>query len=131
MTNPYLDRDHPLETIETERTVIIDPVTGAMMTIGARIDRTIADPVTGQERREILHVVTPSADGQALLFPYKQQLYRCGVCGAHPLVHATRCLKCRRWSCAPCTITIGDATACRACTQQPFWKRALAWLTDL
>ncbi len=58
--NPYQSTNRS-EELATERTVIIDPATGEVLTIGARIERHTIDE-SGQERRDVMHVVVPSAD---------------------------------------------------------------------
>ncbi len=125
--NPY-QLDATSEQVETERTVIIDPLTGETITIGARIERTLLD-ATGRQQHDVLHVVAPSADGKQLLFPYNEPLYACGICAARPLVHAPRCDTCGRHVCAP---HYNDATKrCATCDARPWWQELLAWLGQL
>jgi hypothetical protein len=128
--NPYQATGTPVETLDTERTIIIDPATGATVTIGARIERVVLD-ATGRQQREVVHVVAPSADGQQLLYPYQHALYACGSCGAQPLVHAARCAVCGRHTCDACRILAEERTFCPTCGHTPWWARALTWLADL
>lgn len=127
--NPYLTDDSS-EQVETERTVIIDPTTGEMITIGARIERTTID-VQGHERRDVMNIVVPSADGKQLLFPYNEPLYMCSVCGRQPLVHAEQCAACGRFCCDSCRVQADDAVICRSCDAKPLFARILTWLSDL
>lgn len=127
--NPYLDNATPLETLATERTVIVDPVTGATVTIGARIERLRVD-ASGMQVRDVTNLVASSADGQQLLFPYRQALYACACCGAKPLVRATRCVSCGRYMCDACRV-ITTIVICRACDAKPLWLRGWEWLTTL
>src|SRR5258708_14004482 len=92
--NPYL-APTPAEELETERTVIVDPLTGAITTIGARIERLSVD-AHGRQRREVLHAVAASADHAQLLFPFSQPLWRCAVSAAPPLVQPLFSIACRR-----------------------------------
>jgi hypothetical protein len=127
--NPYLDNATSVETLATERTVIVDPVTGATVTIGARIERLRVDP-SGTQVRDVTNLVASSADGQQLLFPYRQALFACGCCGAKPLVHATRCASCGRHMCDACRV-ITSIVICQQCDAKPFWLRVWEWLTTL
>jgi hypothetical protein len=126
--NPYQHDQSTVEQLDTERTVIIDPVTGETMTIGARIERVLMD-ATGRQQHDVLHVVAPSADGAQLLFPYNEPLYACGVCGARPLVHAHQCRACGRYVCSQHY----DVTtqACTVCSARSWWEELLAWLGQL
>jgi hypothetical protein len=128
--NPYQSTSRT-EEIETERTVTIDPLTGELFTIGARIERTTVDEATGQERRDIMNVVVPTPDGKQLLYPYKQPLYRCTCCGTGPLVHASQCSACGRFICDACRVQTDAGIICRRCDKKPWWKRAWKWITDL
>jgi hypothetical protein len=127
--NPYQNTNR-VEEIETERTVIIDPATGEVITIGARIERITTDDAGG-ERRDVMNVVVPSADGKQLLFPYNEPLYACGVCGRQPIVHAEQCSACGRFICDACRVQTEAGIICRKCDEKPFWLRAWQWLTDL
>lgn len=129
--NPYQPTDATLETLDTERTIIIDPVTGIPVTIGARIERLVLDPNSGRQHRELVHVVAASADGQQLLYPYQQTLYSCVSCGARPLVQAIRCARCGRHLCDACRIIEDERTFCQSCGKKSWWERALRWLADL
>lgn len=124
--NPYQNSD-PVETVDAERTVIIDPVTGEQVTIGARIERLRIDE--RGEHREVLHVVVPSADGKQLLFPYKEALYACSVCGAKPLVQARQCARCGGFVC------LGhldpERGLCAQCAHESWWVKAVKWLIEL
>ena len=127
--NPYLDNATPIETLATERTVVVDPITGATVTIGARIERQRVDP-SGTQVRDVINLVSSSADGQQLLFPYRQALFSCACCGAKPLVHATRCASCGRHMCDACRV-ITSIVICQQCDAKPLWLRAWLWLTNL
>jgi len=127
--NPYLDNATPVETLAIERTVIVDPLTGATVTIGARIERQRVDPY-GAQVRDVTNFVASSADGQQLLFPYRQALFACACCGAKPLVHATRCASCGRFMCDACRV-ITSIVICQQCDAKPLWLRAWEWLTNL
>lgn len=126
--NPY--NDTTPEQREIERTVIIDPATGAVVTIGARMERLTAD-ATGSLQREIVHVVIPSADAQELLFPYKERLFECAICHARPLVQPFRCASCQRPICAACRVVEEDVTLCAACGKKTFLQQVLGWLAKL
>jgi len=127
--NPYQGTSRT-EELETERTVIVDPATGEVFTIGARIERIVTDDA-GQERRDIMNVVVPTADGKQLLFPYNEPLYTCAACGARPLVHATQCAACGRFICDACRVMSDAGIICRNCDEKPLWLRAWLWLTNL
>lgn len=140
--NPYQTHDSA-EQLETERTVIIDPVTGGSITIGARIERTTTD-AEGHERRDVLNAVTASADHAELLFPFKQPLWRCCICGAQPLVKPFFCgapaieastvattIGCGRPICAADRVIDNDVVLCAECGHVPWWQKFLRWLTDL
>ncbi|HEV7428790.1 MAG TPA: hypothetical protein VGQ46_20755 [Thermoanaerobaculia bacterium] len=126
--NPY--RDATPEQRETERTVIIDPATGEISTIGARLERLAVD-AAGRLHREIVHVVLPSADAQELLFPYGEKLYACACCHAQPLVQPFRCAACARPMCAACRVIDHDVTLCAACGKKTLLQQVVAWLADL
>lgn len=128
--NPYQHDQTAVEQIETERTVIIDPATGIPITIGARIERLRLD-ATGQQKREIVHIVAPSADGQQLLYPYAQKLFSCAICGARPLVRSSRCDACGRHICDACRSIENDVTRCTACGTTPWWQKVFTWLGKL
>jgi len=128
--NPYQSTTRS-EEIETERTVIIDPITGETITIGARIERITIDEATGQERRDVMNVVVPTPDGKHLLFPYEEPLYRCTCCGAGPLVHVEQCAACGRFICDACRVVTEAGIICRACADKPWWVKAWEWITDL
>lgn len=128
--NPYQNTTRT-EQIETERTVIIDPTTGAVITIGARIERITIDEATGQERRDVMNIVVPTADGKQLLFPYNEPLYRCTCCGAGPLVHAEQCAVCGRFMCDACRVVTEAGIICRKCDEKPLPVRIYKWIADL
>ncbi|HTD83287.1 MAG TPA: hypothetical protein VK648_05785 [Gemmatimonadaceae bacterium] len=128
--NPYQSTTRT-EELSTERTVIIDPATGEVITIGARIERTMIDEASGQERRDVMNVVVPTADGKQLLFPYNEPLYACASCGAKPLVHAMQCAACGRFMCDACRIKTEAGIICRTCADKPWWAKAWEWLTNL
>ena len=130
-TNPYHDSATSFETIATERTLLVDPATGATITIGARVEHVTVDAVTGRQHREVTHLVACSADGQQLLFPYKQALFACACCGARPLMHATRCSACGRFVCDACRVLLPTGTICRDCDRKPWWLRVCQWITNL
>jgi hypothetical protein len=125
--NPYQTATRT-EEVATERTVTIDPATGEVITIGARIERTTIDDVTGQERRDVMNIVVPTADGKHLLFPYEQALYRCACCSAGPLVHAQQCSGCGRFSCDACRVITEAGVLCRRCDEKPLWLRICKWI---
>jgi len=127
--NPYQSTNRT-EEIQTERTVIIDPVTGDVITIGARIERITIDEA-GQEQRDVMNIVVPTPDGKHLLFPYNEPLYRCTCCGAGPLVHAAQCTACGRFICDGCRVVTEAGIICRQCDEKPLWLRAWLWLTNL
>src|SRR5258708_26451615 len=83
--NPYL-APTSAEELETERTVIVDPLTGAITTIGARIERLSVD-AHGRQRRDVLHAVAASADHAQLLSPFSQPLWPSAISVPRPLVH--------------------------------------------
>lgn len=129
MTNPYQTPDTS-EQLETERMVVIDPVTGATITIGARVERITTD-ASGGQRRDVMHIVAPSADGEHLLFPYKRPLAACVCCGVQPLLRPFRCANCNRPMCAACRIVEEDVVFCRECGRKSLLRRFLEWLTKL
>jgi hypothetical protein len=128
--NPYRPGPTSGEQRETERTVIVDPVTGAVTVIGARMERLAVDEA-GRLQREIVHVVLPSADAQQLLFPYSEKLYECACCHAQPLVQPFRCGACNRPICAGCRIIDDNVTLCRECGKKTLLQQVLGWLADL
>ncbi|HSQ05213.1 MAG TPA: hypothetical protein VLN59_14305 [Burkholderiales bacterium] len=127
--NPYRDPT-PIEHVETERTVIVDQITGAITTIGARVERISID-AEGRQRREVTHAVAASADHAQLLFPYDQPLWRCAVCGAQPLAKPFFCAACARPVCAACRVIANDVVLCRDCGSVPWWVRFFRWLLDM
>jgi hypothetical protein len=128
--NPYQSTTRT-EEVETERTVIIDPATGEVITIGARIERITIDEATGRERRDVMNIVVPTPDGKQLLFPYDEPLYRCTCCGAGPLVHAERCAACGRFICDACRVVTEAGIICRKCDEKPLLVRICKWIADL
>jgi hypothetical protein len=127
--NPYQHDLTGTEQLDTERTVIIDPVTGQTVTIGARIERIRLD-AHGQHR-DVLHVVAPTADHEQLLFPYARPLATCACCGIQPLARPFRCAACQRPTCIACRVMQGDVTLCRDCGKTTFLQRLLSWLGNL
>jgi hypothetical protein len=129
--NPYQATTTPVEQRETERTILVDPVTGETLTIGARVDRVLLDPATGASHHEVTHVIVPAADGQALLFPYAERLYACSHCGARPLLQPFTCSACRAHLCRHCRVTTDDHVLCPACGKTSLLSKVLHWLATL
>lgn len=124
--NPYLDPT-PVDQVETERIVTVDPVTGAITTIGARVEHLTID-AAGRQQRDVTHAIAASADHAHLLFPFAQPLWRCAICGAQPLAKPFFCAACGRPICAACRVLQNDLILCRDCGALPWWARFFRWL---
>lgn len=127
IVNPYTD-PIPLEEREFERTVLVDPATGVVETIGARFERFTIDPESGVLTREVTNVVTATKDGQELLYPYNAPLFTCSVCGTRPLMQPFRCNNCQRPMCAECRVVDEELLLCRSCDGATLFGRLVRWL---
>lgn len=112
----------PPTSQHTERTVMLDP-TGRPVNLGGVTETsylTDSGPWT-----EVTRTLTQTADGVLLLQPGARELYRCGACGAQPLMHANTCTACGRATCTPCSTIVDLLLVCRACAEVPLWRQVL------